>query len=48
MTDIEIRISERESGTLVERIVLHICYLPEKNGYELTVIPQETLKTYQD
>ncbi len=47
-TDLEICITEKKTGTLVERIVLHICYMPEKNGYELTVTEYETMKSSPD
>lgn len=47
-TDLEIRITETETGTLVEKITLHICYLPERKGYELTVKEHLTLRNFQD
>lgn len=36
-TDIEITVRDRESGELMERTVVHICYLAEEDTYELTV-----------
>lgn len=47
-TDLEIRITEKETGTPVEKITLHICYLPERKGYELTVKEYLTLQNFQD
>ncbi len=47
-TDLEICVTEKQTGALVEKTVLHIRYLPEKSGYELTVTGCETIKAYQD
>lgn len=47
-TNLEICVTEKQTGALVERIVLHIRYLSEKNGYELTVTEYETIKPYPE